>query len=50
MGDLVRRLQNMFRRLDTDNSGGLSHQVSFTPKVHTLHIPICSYTEVPFTL
>ena len=27
MGDLVKRLQTIFRRLDTDNSGGLSHQV-----------------------
>ena len=29
MGDLVKRLQTIFRRLDTDNSGGLSHQELF---------------------
>ena len=27
--DLVKRLQTIFRRLDTDNSGGLSHQELF---------------------
>jgi len=29
MGDVCKRVQNIFRRLDTDNSGGLSHQELF---------------------
>ena len=29
MGDVCKRVQNIFRRLDSDNSGGLSHQELF---------------------